>query len=42
VYVLLFLLADVAEDIVLCVAEYLNGYGVMMVLQWRHVIIAYS
>ena len=38
--VLLLLLADVAEDIVLGIAEYLHGDGVVVVLQRRHVVVA--
>ena len=40
--VALFLLVDVAEDVVLRIAENLHCDGVMMVLQWRHVIVAKS
>ena len=40
--VMLLLLAEVAENVVLGVAENLDRHGVMMILQRRHVFIAHS
>ena len=38
---MLLLLVDVTEDVVLGVDKYLNGDGVVVVLQRRHVIVAH-
>ena len=42
VYVALFVLVDVTEDVVLGVAEDLHRYGVVVVLERRHVAVANS
>ena len=39
--VALLVLIDVTEDIVLGVAKYLSRHGVVVVLQRRHIIVAY-
>ena len=40
--IMLLLLVEVAEDIVLGVAENLHGHGVVVILQRRHVLVAQS